>query len=91
MYYYLKGVKVEIYKLIESNKFNILDILILKNVYLQQDYIISPLPRNNKKFSKSNKKSIAFIVSSIRGRYNYWDEYTYRDILNKWGSHNTNK
>ena len=39
--------------------------------------------RNNKKFSKSNEKSIAFIASSIRDRYNYYDKYTYRGIPNK--------
>ena len=69
IYYYLKGLKVEIYKLVKSNKLNFIDIAILKNTYLQQDHIISLSPGNNKEFSKSNEESIAFIASNIRSRY----------------------
>ena len=35
IHYYLKGLKVEIYKLVESNELNLIDIATLKNVYLQ--------------------------------------------------------
>ena len=83
MYYYIKGLKVEICKIIESNELNLTDMAILKNTCLWQDHIMSPLSRNDKKVSKSNEDSIAFMASSTRGRHNYQGRYTHRGIPNR--------
>src|ERR1700716_4007797 len=49
MHYYIKGLKVEIRKIIESNELNLTDMATLKNACLWQDHIMSPLPGNDKK------------------------------------------
>ena len=70
MHYYLKGLKLEIQKLVESNELNLIDIMILKNVCLRQDHIISPPPESNGKTLKQNEENIALNVST-RDRYSY--------------------
>ena len=47
MHYYLKGLKIEIWQLIESNESNLTDMTTLKNTCLWQDYIYCPLPTSD--------------------------------------------
>ena len=70
MHYYLKGLKVEIRQLVESNELNLMDMITLKNACLRQDHITSPPPGSDRKTSKCNEESIALTASSFRGRYN---------------------
>ena len=70
MHYYLKGLKLEIRKLVESNELNLIDMMTLKNVCLRQDHIISPPPESNGKTLKQNEENIVLNVS-MRDRYSY--------------------
>src|SRR4030081_3744303 len=62
MHYYLKGLNIEIHKLVESNELNLTDMSMLKNVCLRQDNILSPPPGINMKSPKSNEASIALMA-----------------------------
>ena len=65
MHYYLKGLKVEIRKLVESNELNLIDMTTLKNACIRQDNITS-LPPNS-----ADDKNIALTASNIRRQHNH--------------------
>ena len=78
MHYYLKGLRIEICKLVESNELNLTDMSMLKNACLRQDNILSPPPGIDMKSSKSNDESIALMASNARGKHNYRGRYNHR-------------
>src|SRR5579871_3268145 len=55
MHYYLKGLKQELRQLVESNRDNLRDIIILKLAYLRQDHIINPTQTGSTK--KKNEET----------------------------------
>ena len=63
MHYYLKGLKVEIRQLVESNESNLTDMTTLKNACLRQDYIHRPPPTSDN--IRSNSENIALHASNI--------------------------
>src|SRR5579871_4875337 len=73
MHYYLKGLKQELRQLVESNRDNLRDIMILKLAYLRQDHIINLTQARSTK--KKNKETTLMIsnqsnVQSNRRRIN---------------------
>ena len=71
MHYYLKGLKIEIRQLIESNELNLTDMTTLKNACIRQDHITSlPLSSANTRNNNLNEGNVALTASNIRGRYN---------------------
>ena len=93
MHYYLKGLKVEIRRLVESNELNLTDMNTRKNACLRQDHIMNPLPGSDKWMaSKTNEENIALTASSVRGRYNGRGRYnTCGHIRNGRGSYYTSQ
>ena len=70
MHYYLKGLKVEIRQLVESNELNLTDMTTLKNACIRQGHIMSLPPGSDRKTSKSNEENVALTVST-QGKHSY--------------------
>jgi hypothetical protein len=91
MHYYLKGLKVEIRQLVESNELNLTCMATLKNACLRQDQIMSPPPGNDKSNPKANDESIALTASNTRGKRNNRGGYSRRGSPTSRGGYNANK
>ena len=92
IHYYLKGLKVEICQLVESNELNLTDMTMLKSVCLRQDHIMSPPLGSDRKTSKYTEHNVALTVSNNRGRHNKHYRCTHRNTCNRRGSyHYTNQ
>jgi hypothetical protein len=90
MHYYLKGLKIEIRQLVESNELNLTCMTTLKNACLRQDHIMSPPPGNDKNTPKTNEESIALMASNTRGKHNYKGGYSQKGPTNR-GGYNADK
>src|SRR5579871_6339146 len=64
-HFYLKGLNKELHQFVESNKDNLDDIRILKNVCMRQDYIMNPQSSLTSKAKKSRMETSAFNTSNI--------------------------
>ena len=64
-YFYLKGLNKELHQFVESNKDNLNDIRILKNIYIRQNHIINPQSSLTSKVKKSGMETSAFNTSNI--------------------------
>ena len=87
-HYYLKGLKVEIRQLVESNELNLTDMTTLKNACLRQDLITSLPPSSAK--TNTNEGNAA-LTASTRGQYNRRGGYPRRGTTSRRGGYNVNK
>jgi hypothetical protein len=87
MHYYLKGLKVEIRQLVESNELNLTDMTMLKNACLRQDHIMSPPPGSDRKTSKYIEQNVALTASNNRAGHSEHGRGTCRNTCNRRGGY----